>query len=74
MNYVKESLRERMVELSETSMNGMTLTEMRMQPLRRITQTSITKAATTSNLQNYANRVEGYYSVASRQEDLRWLP
>ena len=73
-NYVKESLRERMMMLSGASSNGLTLTEMRMQAMEEIAQTSITRAATTSNLQNFANRVERYYSVASRQEDLCELP
>ena len=49
-NYVQKSLREKMTVMSAANSNCVALTEMRMQAVEQTAQTSITKAAATSNL------------------------
>ena len=74
-SYVKQSLRDSIRDLSNVqAANGVSAAEQKMQALEEMARINIQKAATPSNLLNFTNRVERYYSVATRQEPLVELP
>jgi hypothetical protein len=63
-----------MVELSHIQRNPQdTMTEQRMRALEEIAAEAISKV-TSARLMGFANRVERYYPMATRQEDLLELP
>lgn len=74
-SHVKRQLRHRMLALMNVERHPIhgSMTEQRMQALEEIANSAITQA-TPANLLSYVNRVERYYAMAVREEDLVELP
>ena len=73
-SHVKRMLRDRMPEIRNfASLPGLSVTEQKMRELEEIANRAITNV-TPAMLLGFTNRVERYYPMATRQEDLKEFP